>query len=206
MSTLTRFKYIRAIPFADQSHQPGYHRFTQKKMRQIPTTLGTATSPASAVPVISAIVPGGSWGNLKMVLIRGIYQLTFPTGTPVPLYSIEEQTVDSQGGIATFIQAPSFTATAGAFSTFFERRFIRFDPNILVIDEWETFQFGRANLYDGTLHAYATDATAPPYDFTQDITLNNIFSLPGSYPSAEITGQWAEAFLEQGINLGTLTG
>lgn len=138
------------------------------------------------------------------MLIRGIYQMILP-GTGIPLtYDIDEFISVTGATSLTLSTSPPFVPTAGTYTTMRYAQLIRIDPSIEVLDMGDVMQHNWMNDYDSIEHAYPLPATAPPYDFTSQITISVDASLPGTYSGAQLTCIWCEAFLEQATNLGAL--
>lgn len=138
-------------------------------------------------------------------MLRCILQREFPASAPVAGYDIQEWASITQATPAILPRPAAFLATAGTFTTERYLQFIRFDPYILALDLADCFNNGWMNNPTDTLHVITVPATAPPFDFTADITISLQELLPSSYAGATITGLWAEAFLEQAANLGALS-
>lgn len=205
MSTLSRFKWQRAKPPITATRSPGYASYNLQSMKQIPILLGAAGAGGPSSPVITAYVPANSWAQNKLLLIRGYYILNFPAGAPVPGYNITENWNTPQIGGTAFPIPAAFLAAAGTFTTTIERCFIRQDPDIVGFDRGDTMQFNFANFYDAISHITTGVALTPPIDYTVEIPISLEFQLPGTFPGATITAMWAEAFLEQALNLGRLS-
>jgi hypothetical protein len=204
MSSKQRFKWIRALPATTDGRQPDYFRYSIKNMRQLPSLPGTAIAGGGATAIISCFVPASSWAMQKSLFIRGWYQLTFPGGPAVPGYSITEAVSITGGGTFNYPIPPPFTATPGAFTTWIERNFIRIDPDIWFLDRGDVMQFNFANFDDNISHVIQAPPGLPPYDFSSQIQIDILATLPGTFPGATLQCMWAEAFLEQGTNLGKL--
>jgi hypothetical protein len=203
MSSKKSFKWIRALPLEDATRQPGFFRYNLKPVRQLPTQIFNALAPGANQTIVRVFVPGSSWGFFKNIAIRCIYQMTIGpagfAGATIP----ETIAITGAAGTAMLVSAP-FTGVAGVYNTWIERDLQRADPNILVWDEGDVMAHNWANRYDAIQHVITVPALVPPFDYTSQIEIDLQVSIPVGPPNIAITCLFAEAFIEQGTNLGTL--
>lgn len=173
-------------------------------MRQLSSLLGTANMGAGPTAVFSAIIPPNSWANGKCLLIRGWYLFTIGGGGLPPNYNVTEFIGSTQGATSALLTSAPFVPIAGIFGTWIERRLIRMDPVIRVFDMGDVMQKNYANRFDNQIHVIQHTATAPPFDYTQQMQVDLLFNLPPTLPSGAIQGRFCESFLEQATNLGKL--
>ena len=187
-----------------QLDPPPYYRYNLRNMRSLAYELQTKPAGSGLAAIFLAWVPAGSWANGKAILIRGIWEMdqTLPPGPAN--YNVQES-INIQGFTAVMPGAPGAFPTAVNTSTrFIERVFIRHDPDILFFDRGVNMVESFVN--EGT--ALQLVGTLTPgggsFDYTIPFPIVLNFDLTVPYPGMSLTGIWAEAFLEQGTNLGTL--
>ena len=204
MSSNSRFKWIRALPAITNGQAPDYFSYTLKNMRQIPTQTGIAIAGAGAQPIISAFVPAGSWAQTKNLLIRGFYVMTLPAPGAPPTLNILETMNSIQTGPVSLPAPGAFAVTAGIYSTWIQRNLVRVATDIWMCDLGDVMVHSFANNLQNLVHVIQVPPLIPPYDFTVPFTVTVEMNITGPYPGAQIQCIWAEAFLEQGTNLGRL--
>lgn len=204
MSSKTRYKWIRAIPGVIAASDPGYYSYNLPNMKQIPTQIFTAISAAGPSTLASAFVPANSWAMGKLLMIRAFYVMTLPgAGTP-PTYNIAEGLGITGAGVTPLPTPAAFIPAPGTFSTWIQRHLIRIDPDIWVLDQGDCMQFNFANFTDNVQHVIQVPALVPPYDYTAQIQVDLLATIPPTYPGVTMQCMWCESFLEQGTNLGKL--
>lgn len=205
MSRINRFKYQRAEPSIQMPGQSGFFRWNLKNMKQIPASTSTAVDSGGPTPVFSAFVPGSSWAQGKILMIRGWYDFIIPAGPFPPTYDVQEGIISSQSALHAFLGLPPFLPIAGQSRNWIQRDIIRIDPDLWYFDIGETSVNSFANSYQNLQYVAPMGATAPPYDFSQPIQIDLTFDMIGGIAGAQIVGRFVEAFLEQGTNLGALS-
>lgn len=204
MSSISRFKYIRNIPGTTSVGTPGFFRFDVKNMRQLTTQNFTAGSGLGIQSIVNVTVPASSWANGKAIKLRFLKQLFLPSSGAPPTYSIKEYIQITQSGGTLWPTPAAFTATPGTYIAWQEIAYIRIDPNIYVVDLGRSAPGTPANDMNGNSLIEIITAITPPFDYTQQITIEHAANLPASYLGANLSSIWAESFLEQGTNLGKL--
>lgn len=205
MSHKSQFKWYRAVPPVDPARIPAFQNNWIKTMRQIPSLVGTV--PADGMPhdIMTAWIPSNSWGNTKVVLIRGAYSLFVPPTAPIPGMNIVEDITSTQWGTAVLPTPAPFTMTNGNFTTYIERVLIRVDPHILIYDRGDTMLHSFANDFDAIAHVIpVSSAIGPDFDFTIEIPIHIRMTIPITAAGAITTCSWCEAMMEQPVNLGRL--
>lgn len=205
MSRQSSFKFQRSIPGGRSPGSPAFSLFSLRPLRQIPTLAGSTNSGDGITPVMTAYVPASSWALNKLLLIRGIYQLTLPTGVPNN-YNMNEY-ISITGAPATGMLIPTsiVTSAGGVYSTMRFVMAIRYDPFIYALDEADAMQHNWLNLFDSQEHAMIINPTSPPFNYGAQIEVSINAELPSGVPGANLTCLWCESFLEQATNLGQAT-
>jgi len=173
-------------------------------MRQLSSLLGTANAGAGPTAVFSAIIPPNSWANGKALLIRGWYLFTIAGGGLPPFYNVTEFVRSTQGNNTALLTPAAFAPVAGLYGTWIERRLVRMDPIIRILDMGDVMQFHWANQYNNVIHVQQHAAAVPPFDYSQQMQVDLLFNLPPTIPLGSLAGQFCESFLEQATNLGKL--
>lgn len=204
MGHLKTFKWQRGLPIADATHQPPFGRYNLKPVKQLPTQIFTATATGAPERLIEVYVPANSWALNKNLIIRGFYVMTVPAALGPPFLTIGEDIVTSQSAAVPLLVSAPFAAPAGTYTTLIERDLVRIDPNIWACDQGDVMQFNWANRYDMQSHMIPISASVPPFDYTVQIQVAIELTIPVTIPGLTIQCLWAEAFLEQAVNLGTL--
>lgn len=204
MSKITRFKWERALPPAGAPGNPAFTLFSKRPLRQLASTVGIASEGAGYQMVFEAFVPKNSWGYNKLVLVRAVLNRSTTVNSGIIVCNVESQISVSQANAVNIGNASGFFPQINSNTYSREFRFIRIDPYIYMLNSWE--QVPGPDLNSPSYVDWATPIAAivPPFDYTQEITLQFQASCTGAGSGLQLGGLWCEAFLEQGTNLGAL--
>lgn len=205
MGQLNRFKYIRARYTPSHAWGPGFYQYGLYKMRQLPSQ--TFNGPIFAPPFTYAqcIVPKGSWGFNKALIIRYAWQLLWNSTPLPPGMSLQELiSFPTYGGyiVPGTTGPPAAVPIASAIG---ERILIRLNDSIWGADFPLALDKGRFWDNGGTEYIIAMPTAIPDSWFAAEQTLSFQVSDPTDSGAFNLNMLWIEAFLEQGTNLGALT-
>ena len=173
-------------------------------MRQLPTEIFTAYETEALQTIVKIYVPKSSWFPNKSIFCRYAWFWTQGTG-PMPAgYHIDERIQLNGLGTSPYPGQGTMLNGLGNSSSITELRLVRQDPYI---------SFG--NIGSMMARPFIDDSnsvtwwdklpvTVTPTDFNSAIEIDQMIYFPGTWPGATVQVTWAEAFLEQGTNLGTL--
>lgn len=183
---------------------PSFFSYNLKNMRQIPSGIFSAAAGGGLTPIVSAFIPASSWAINRNLLIRAIYKLEFKAPVPVLPYAITESVTLTGAGTFGLPTPPPFTPVVSVYTTQIQRNFVRIDPNIFVLDMGDCYQHTWANQDDAVQHVLTVPPVGPPFAYASPIQIDLNVLLPASPGPVTLTALWAEAFLEQGTNLGKI--
>jgi len=204
MGTLQRFKWQRALPEAVLGGFSGFYSWTLKPMRQIPVQPFPVNDAGGLQTLFQALMPGNSWGQGKLLFIRGIYNFSGPGGTAPGVYAATDSVSTDQSASFSFPIPGPFVVTGTVYTVYIERMFLRLDPDIWVFDRGDALRHSYFNNNDWQPHLFPTLPIAPAFDYTIPMAVNVELTPAGTWPGATFTPIWAEAFVEQATNLGKL--
>ena len=216
MSSLRRFKWQRAIPGPLGSYLPGFQRYSTTNMRQLPITTQTYNSGDPAEYVVQTIVPKGTWAQTKVLRIRWAWHLVPGSGPKPGGFTVEEGIAIAPIGTYT-LPSPAFAGAPVTNSSSVEQvAIVRTNQDswtppppgssdIFAWDEWSTLSHSRVNQGDGTEWFFELGSAVPDNVFASELLAQITVYMPTPWPGCSLHILWAEAFLEQGVNLGALT-
>lgn len=204
MSTLSRFKFQRAIPVADEQHTPDYYRFNLPAMRQLSATITNMTSGTGPTAAASCFVPASSWATGKSIIFRMGFSKVVPLGC-APSPAIITTNILMSGAVNAAVGSGlSMNLTAGTWYNYLEFKLIREGSSVLLLDMSNAyFNFGLST--NAPFQAF--QPLAPfmgPFDFSVENIISLMVTIPFSAPSWSLNGLWVQGLMESGTNLGTL--
>jgi hypothetical protein len=205
MSQVNRFKWVRPRYTTAGTYGPGFYQYGLYKMRQLPAQFFNGTIFAPPFTYADIIVPKGSWGLNKALIIRYAWQLLW-NGTPPPGGMTLNELVQPSSYPAVLVPGASGPpATVPIQSAIGERILIRLNNAIWGADFPDALAGGRFWDNGGTqlIIAIATSIPDTWWATEEHILLKVSDSRDSGVFSLNFL--WIEAFLEQGTNLGALT-
>ena len=174
-------------------------------MRQLGCAPFNAVAGGGIMPIMTTIVPAGSWGEGKILMIRGYYTIVLPSPVPPGTGEVWDYITTSQTDPCILNDGLLPDGVSGGQVNWIERCVIRIGGALAMLDRGQCLQFTFGSEWDGLEDVQLIAATVPPLDFSVAITVSLAMKLDASLTLAAATTQYCEAFLEQGTNLGTLS-
>lgn len=205
MGQVNRFKYIRARYTPNPAYGPGYFNYGLYKMRQLPSQFFNGTIFTPPFTYAQCIIPKGSWGFNKALIIRYAWQLLWNSTPPAPGMQLQELINFPTIGSVLVPGASGTPAAVPVQSGIGERVCIRLNNSIWMADMPYAEYLGRMWDNGGNELVINGAPSLPDSWFASEQIIK--FQVSDSTDSGifSLNMLWVEAFLEQGTNLGALT-
>ena len=174
-------------------------------MRQLPSQFFTAGTSAPPQTYMQCIVPRGSWGFNKLLLMRIGYQLLYNSLPNPPGLQLNELVNLSGLGSNLWPSSAGTPPTNPISYSVQERALVRINNTVWAFDYSDIYAHSYFHANDGTEYFFECASGIPDTWFAAEQTISLEVSDPSDSNNYQIIPIWCEAFLEQGTNLGALT-